>query len=155
MHADPRDAVNIFIDTRCKRALAMHWVSPALLFFSPSPGDVGGEKERRAGFYGCLTRGCNKGTHSPHLAPPSHGGFSSSGDRRHEGGSHEAIPGCDVKCEELWALINWNVNWGYQIELQGLEFTPCFAFPSFSLFVSFSRLPCTFCFFASPLCQLS
>ncbi|KAF8241600.1 Metallo-hydrolase/oxidoreductase [Wilcoxina mikolae CBS 423.85] len=25
MHADPRDAVNIFIDTRCKKALGMHW----------------------------------------------------------------------------------------------------------------------------------
>jgi N-acyl-phosphatidylethanolamine-hydrolysing phospholipase D len=25
MHADPHDAVNIFRDTRCKRALGMHW----------------------------------------------------------------------------------------------------------------------------------
>lgn len=25
MHADPRDAVEIFRDTRCKRGLAMHW----------------------------------------------------------------------------------------------------------------------------------
>jgi N-acyl-phosphatidylethanolamine-hydrolysing phospholipase D len=25
MHADPKDAVNIFLDTRCKRALGMHW----------------------------------------------------------------------------------------------------------------------------------
>lgn len=25
MHADPQDAVNIFLDTKCKRALGMHW----------------------------------------------------------------------------------------------------------------------------------
>lgn len=25
MHADPRDAVEIFRDTKCKKALAMHW----------------------------------------------------------------------------------------------------------------------------------
>ncbi|KAH7070260.1 N-acyl-phosphatidylethanolamine-hydrolyzing phospholipase D [Paraphoma chrysanthemicola] len=25
MHADPKDAVNIFVDTKCKRALGMHW----------------------------------------------------------------------------------------------------------------------------------
>ena len=25
MHADPRDAVEIFRDTKCKRALAIHW----------------------------------------------------------------------------------------------------------------------------------
>ncbi|KAI5803867.1 beta-lactamase superfamily domain-containing protein, partial [Geopyxis carbonaria] len=25
MHASPKDAVNIFVDTRCKRALGMHW----------------------------------------------------------------------------------------------------------------------------------
>ncbi|KAF2025993.1 Metallo-hydrolase/oxidoreductase [Setomelanomma holmii] len=25
MHADPRDAANIFVDTRCKKALGMHW----------------------------------------------------------------------------------------------------------------------------------
>lgn len=25
MHADPRDAVNIFLDTRCKRAMGIHW----------------------------------------------------------------------------------------------------------------------------------
>ncbi len=25
MHANPFDSVNIFIDTRCKRALGMHW----------------------------------------------------------------------------------------------------------------------------------
>ena len=25
MHADPKDAVNIFVDTKCRRALGMHW----------------------------------------------------------------------------------------------------------------------------------
>lgn len=25
MHANPKDAVNIFRDTRCKRALGIHW----------------------------------------------------------------------------------------------------------------------------------
>ena len=25
MHCDPMDSVNIFIDTKCERALAMHW----------------------------------------------------------------------------------------------------------------------------------
>jgi len=25
MHADPRDAVEIFRDTRCEKALGMHW----------------------------------------------------------------------------------------------------------------------------------
>ena len=25
MHANPFDSVNIFVDTRCKRALGMHW----------------------------------------------------------------------------------------------------------------------------------
>ena len=25
MHADPRDSANIFVDTRCRRALGMHW----------------------------------------------------------------------------------------------------------------------------------
>lgn len=25
MHADPYDSVNIFVDTKCKRALGMHW----------------------------------------------------------------------------------------------------------------------------------
>jgi L-ascorbate metabolism protein UlaG (beta-lactamase superfamily) len=25
MHADPHDAVNIFKDTNCRRALGMHW----------------------------------------------------------------------------------------------------------------------------------
>lgn len=25
MHADPKDSVNIFLDTKCKRALGMHW----------------------------------------------------------------------------------------------------------------------------------
>lgn len=37
MHADPRDAVNIFIDTRCRKALGMHWVCPSFSFpFIPS-----------------------------------------------------------------------------------------------------------------------
>jgi N-acyl-phosphatidylethanolamine-hydrolysing phospholipase D len=31
MHADPKDAVNIFVDTKCTRALGMHWVSWLLL----------------------------------------------------------------------------------------------------------------------------
>lgn len=26
MHADPKDAVNIFLDTKCKKAIGMHWV---------------------------------------------------------------------------------------------------------------------------------
>jgi L-ascorbate metabolism protein UlaG (beta-lactamase superfamily) len=25
VHASPKDAVNIFVDTRCRRALGMHW----------------------------------------------------------------------------------------------------------------------------------
>lgn len=25
MHANPKDSVNIFIDTKCKKALGMHW----------------------------------------------------------------------------------------------------------------------------------
>jgi N-acyl-phosphatidylethanolamine-hydrolysing phospholipase D len=25
VHADPKDAVNIFVDTKCKHALGMHW----------------------------------------------------------------------------------------------------------------------------------
>lgn len=30
MHADPTDAVNIFVDTKCKNALGMHWVRLAM-----------------------------------------------------------------------------------------------------------------------------
>jgi hypothetical protein len=33
MHADPKDAVNIFLDTKCKKAIGMHWVR----FFCFSP----------------------------------------------------------------------------------------------------------------------
>ena len=45
MHADPKDAVNIFVDTKCKKALGMHWVSllalcSLLLTFAFGPGLV-------------------------------------------------------------------------------------------------------------------
>ncbi|KAF2731821.1 Metallo-hydrolase/oxidoreductase [Polyplosphaeria fusca] len=52
VHADPRDAVSIFLDTRCERGLGMHWGTWALTYegvWEPVRGLVGALRERGLG----------------------------------------------------------------------------------------------------------